>query len=410
MKTKVMFFTLLLTAALSACTIMPKPDSTAAIPSSNALCFTCHANKDLAMKVGSESVPLYVDQVAYAAGKHGKAECMSCHTGMNLAPPHNARRTYGSWARFSAKNTDTTKTRNYYLVDGGACLACHKDARYSAFMKSEHATIKDLKFEANGKPRVEQKVKGSDGKEYVLNETFVGNENDCERCHISTNCGTCHWKTKITQKQAGNVIDLWTKYDKESDAAKGAMTEYSMDWTVNIASHEFNGKAALTKSNDVCTACHIGYYQGDKSVAALDIKGMGIRRHPQVQEVQLSAKRGVHKTLQLCTDCHTELHDVMLQNTEHGGRLGGKTQCINCHSDKVQKGVHADVTCAACHDAELAVQRDADMKKVVPMAIKHKMTETWPSHNLTTDVSCEKCHFAGNRIGSTEKVKAGKIH
>ena len=407
MKITMPFFTLLLLVTLTACTMTPKPDSTTAMPSSNAHCFSCHANKKLVMMVGGESVPLYVDQAAYAAGKHAKAECIACHTGMSLTPPHNAKRTYGSWARFSAKDTDTTRTRNYYVVDGRACLACHKDAR---FMKSEHATIKDLKFEADGKPRVERKVKGTDGKEYVLNENFAGSENDCERCHIGTNCGTCHWKTHIKQKQVGNVLDLWTKYDKASDTAKGAMTEYSMDWTLNIASHEFNGKAELTKSNDVCTACHIGYYQGDKSVPALGIQGSGVRRHPQVQELQLSAKRGVHTTLQLCTDCHKELHDLDFKNTEQGARVGGKTQCINCHAEKALKAVHADVTCAACHDAELGAQRDAELNLVVPMAVKHKLMESWPSHNLSKEVRCEKCHFAGNKVGATEHVTPGKVH
>ena len=409
MKIKSWFLTLLAITALAACALAQKPDSTG-IPSANAQCLSCHGNKDLVLKVGTETVPLYVSQAAYGAGKHAKAECTSCHTGINPTPPHNIKRTYGSWARFSAKNTDTTKTRNYYTVDGGACLACHKDARYAAFMKSEHATIKDLKFEANGKPRVETKVKGTDGKDYVLNETFAGNENDCGRCHISTNCGTCHWKTRITQKQAGSVIDLWNKFDKESDTAKGAMTEYAMDWTVNVATHEFVGKAALTKSNDVCTACHVGYYQGDKSVAALGVQGNGVRRHPQVQELQLSVQRGVHKTKQLCTDCHSDLHDLLLQNTEQGARLGGKTQCINCHADKAPRTSHASVTCAACHGAELGTQLDAEMKKLVPMAIKHKMKVSWPSHNLTREVSCVKCHFAGNKLGAAEKIRLLKIH
>jgi hypothetical protein len=410
MKAKILFLTLLLIVAFAACTMMTKPDSAATVSSANAKCFACHSNKNLTMKVGSESVPLYVDRAAYAAGKHGKAECTACHTGMKPTPPHNAKRTYGSWARFSAKNADTAKTRNYYVVDGNACLACHKGARYSAFMKSEHATIKDMKFVADGKPRVEIKVKGTDGKVYVLDETFAGNEADCARCHISTNCGTCHWKTQIKQKQAGNILDLWTRYDKPSDAAKGAMSEYGMDWTVNIASHEFLGKAALTKSNDVCTACHIGYYQGDKSAPAIGVQGTGIRRHPQVQELQLSAKRGVHKSMQLCTDCHTELHDVLLRNTEHGGRTGGKTQCVNCHADKAMKKVHADVSCTGCHDAELGVQRDAEMKMIVPMAVKHLLMESWPSHNLTKEVNCGKCHFAGNKFGASQKVKPAKIH
>lgn len=379
-----------------------------ATPSVNAQCLTCHGNKDLAMKVGTETVPLFVDATAFAAGKHAKAECTSCHTGINATPPHNAKRVYGSWARFSAKDTDVTKTRNFYSVTADACLKCHTDARYSAFMKSEHATIKDMKFEADGKPRVEVKVKGTDGKEYVVNENFVAN--DCERCHVNTNCATCHWTTQIKQKQAGNVLDLWTKYDATSDTAKGAMTEYGMDWTVNIASHDFVNKAELTKSNDVCQACHVGYYQGDKSVAAISVLGIGVRRHPQVQELLLSATRGVHETQQLCTNCHTELHDLLLQNTEHGAREGGKTQCVNCHADKALKAIHADVTCTACHDAELNVQRDPELKMVVAMAVKHSLTESWPSHNLTKDVKCEKCHVAGNKVGATEKMTPAKIH
>lgn len=449
MKTKILFLALLLLVALAACAPAPTPTAVptpvpptatlvpptatsvpptatpvpptatrvpptatavppTATPSASAQCLTCHGNKGLAMNVGTESVPLYVDSVTYEQSKHGQVECTACHTGMNPMPPHNAKRTYGSWARFSAKDTDVTKTRNYYVVDGNACLTCHKDARYAAFMQSEHATIKDLKFEADGKPRVEVKVKGTDGKEYAVDENFVAN--DCERCHVNTNCATCHWKTQIKQKQAGNVLDLWTKYDAASDTAKGAMTEYAMDWTFNVASHEFIGKAELTKSNDVCQACHIGYYQGDKSVPAIGVVGAGIRRHPQVQELLLSAQRGVHATKQLCTDCHTELHDMVLKNTEHGAREGGKTQCVNCHADKALKTVHTDVTCTACHDAELNVQRDAELKMVVAMAVKHSLTESWPSHNLTKEVKCEKCHVAGNKVGATEKVTPGKIH
>lgn len=74
------------------------------------------------------------------------------------------------------------------------------------------------------------------------------------------------------------------------------------------------------------------------------------------------------------------------------------------------KKVHADVTCAACHDAEMGVQRDAEMKMVVPMAVKHLVMESWPSHNLTKEVNCNKCHVAGNKVGATEKVTPGKIH
>ncbi|OGO40196.1 MAG: hypothetical protein A2Z03_01195 [Chloroflexi bacterium RBG_16_56_8] len=388
----------------------PTPAPTSSIQVLNQECLSCHgSNKDMVMTVDKETVPIYVDAAAYAKGKHDQVGCVACHTNLKPTPPHNAKRTYGSWARFSVKSTDVTKTRNFYTVDGSACVKCHSDAKYAAFFKSEHATIKDLKMTADGKPRVEIKKTGTDGKEYILDENYAAD--DCQRCHIATNCATCHWKTTIKQKQSGSVLDLWTKFDKDSDTAKGAMTEYGMDWTVNVASHEFVGAAVLTKSNDVCQACHIGYYQGDKSIAALNIAGIGVRRHPQVQELQASAKRGVHETQQICVNCHKDVHEMVLKNTEHGAREGGKTQCVNCHADKAMKGpAHKTVTCIGCHDAELTVQIDPGNKMVYPLALKHSLTESWPSHNLTKEVKCEKCHTAGNKVGASEKMTPAKIH
>ncbi|MBI5652921.1 MAG: hypothetical protein HZC40_21105 [Chloroflexi bacterium] len=385
------------------------PPTATAVPTKTASeqCLTCHGNKDLAMKVGDESVPLFVNATAFAAGKHAKVECTACHTGINPVPPHNAKRTYGSWSRFSVRDTDTTKTRNYYTVTTDGCLKCHADAKYQAFLKSEHSTYKDTKNVPDGKPRQEIKKIGTDGKEYIIDENFVAS--DCERCHMGNTCATCHWKTQIKQKQAGNVLDLWTKYDAASDTTKGNLTEYAMDWTVNVATHEFLNAKALTSSNEVCQACHIGYIQGDKSVAALGIFGIGVRRHPQAQELQLSAQRGVHETQQICANCHKDLHEMVFKNSEHGARLGGKTQCTNCHADKAMKtATHKTVTCIGCHDAELTVQLDHGM--VYPLALKHNLTESWPSHNLVKEVKCEKCHVAGNKVSAPDKVTPAKIH
>lgn len=410
---------LLLAAALAACAqatppptaipptpVPPSPTQTPIPDTASEKCMFCHGIKNIGMIVGSEAVPVYVNIEDYAQTAHGEVECVACHININPAPPHNAERTYGSWARFSLKDTDVTKSRNFYSVPAEACLACHDDAAYAAFAQSEHGTIKDMLANADGSPRVEVMVKGSDGQDYATNENF--DAKDCERCHINTNCATCHWESAIKQKQEGNVLDLWTSYDKDSDTAKGAMTEYGMDWTINVATHEFRSAEDLTSSNDVCTSCHIGYYQGDKSVPAIGLEGMGVRRHPQVQELALSASRGIHENMQICTKCHTDLHEMVYQNTEHGARLGGKTQCVNCHQDKAQTMIHKTVTCIACHDAELGVHLDNGM--VYPMALKHNLEESWPSHNLTLEVQCTKCHFAGNEVGAPETVTEVDIH
>jgi|GEM_PF-3449472 len=376
------------------------------VPADNGSCITCHGNTALSMDVGTEKVPLHVDAAAYAANEHALVRCGECHTDMSPAPPHDATRIYGSWARFSAKDTDTTKSRNFYSVTANACVKCHTDARYKAFPQSEHGTIKDMKYNWDGSPRVEVKVTGSDGLEYATNENY--DAKDCERCHIDRNCGTCHWKTEVTQKVTGDVLELWDQYDATADGTKGSQTEYAMDWTVNVASHDFVGSAELTSSNKVCSSCHVGYYQGDKSVPALDLYGMGIRRHPQTQELMLSGQRGVHETKQFCTDCHTNLHEMVYQNTEEGARVGQGPECEDCHADRVT-ATHKDVACTACHDAELPVYRDS-AGEVQPYALKHKVQESWPSHNLTKAVLCSKCHYADNPLGVSPSVTPFAIH
>lgn len=394
------------TTAPPAPTVAPTAPTKASV---NDGCLTCHGVATLVKQVDKETVPLFVDKALFAKSEHAKQECTACHVGFTTTVPHaSIAKVYGSWARFSVKNTDVTKTRNYYVVSAEACLACHKDAKYTAFLQSEHATIKDMKFVANGQPRKLLKLTGSDGKTYDVDEDFVAN--DCERCHINKNCGTCHWKTKITQKTAGNLLDLWTKYDSASDTTKGGLSEYGMDWTVNVASHDFRTGKELAASNEVCQACHIGYYQGDKSVPALGLNGIGVRRHPQVEELTLTIQRGIHKTQQFCVSCHKDVHAVLLKNTEHGQRLEGKTQCVNCHADKGPKTAHKTVTCIGCHDAELPVQIDSTSKMVVPLALKHNLAESWPSHNLVKEVKCTKCHVAGNKVGASASVPAGKAH
>ncbi|GAB4256548.1 MAG: hypothetical protein Kow00129_17030 [Thermoleophilia bacterium] len=376
------------------------------VPAANGSCISCHGSASLAMDVGTEKVPLYVDAAAYAANEHGLVRCGKCHTNMNPVPPHDATRIYGSWARFSAKDTDTTKTRNFYSVTADACVRCHTDARYKAFPQSEHGTIKDLKYNWDGSPRVEVMVAGSDGQQYATNENY--DAKDCGRCHINTNCGTCHWKSEVTQKAVGNVLDLWNQYDSAANDIKKQQTEYAMDWTVNVAAHDFVGPAELTSSNAACTPCHVGYYQGDKSVPAINLYGKGISRHPQTQELLLSGQRGVHETKQVCTDCHKEVHEAVYENTADGRRVGGQTKCEDCHADKVT-ATHKDVACIACHDAELGVHRDST-GEVYPYALKHNVEESWPSHNLTKDVQCAKCHYAGNPLGAPPSVTPFAIH
>jgi hypothetical protein len=395
--------------------------STPTTESVGAGCLICHGIPNLTMNVytaagTTEIVPLYVNIDAYRATKHGNVECIACHVGMNLTPPHFPPRVYGSWGPFSADDPNVdpsgTKTRNYFVVPAQACLNCHTDSRYQAFLNSDHATDKDRATLFDGSPRVATFVTVN-GTEYQINETY--NAFDCGSCHVNNNCAVCHWKSQVVQQAPGSPTDnLWTQYDSASSDTKAAMTNRWLDWTVNIASHAFNNKTDLTTSNEVCGACHSGFYDAPDSgdVADLKITGRVIEGHPQLEEMILSNKRGIHTTKPLCTDCHLEVHGLFAPQSASNGWYNGKTQCINCHPDKGLTGTHADVTCIGCHDAELTPMRDITTGMVVPETVDVNLEKSWPSHNLIKgqDIQCSKCHFAGNTIGAPKSVTIGPIH
>lgn len=401
-----------------------------------AACMGCHGNINMAMIVypaagPPETIPLYVDIAAYSASAHGQVECLSCHVGMNPTPPHYAPRVYGSWSLFSADDPNVdpldTKTRNYFVVPGYACLSCHTDVRYSAFMQSDHATDKDRAFLWDGSPRVAVDSGIPDpsnpGQNFFYNETY--NAVDCGSCHLNNNCGTCHWKSAIVSQwtDTGSAADdsLWTDYTTSATDIKAQMTTKWLDWTVNIASHNFLGKADLTTSNEVCTACHAGFYDAPDSgtVSDLSITGTVIEGHPQAEEMLRSAKQGVHTTKQFCTDCHTNIHmtSASQYQTKSNGWAGDTVQCTDCHADKVITGTRhntsTDITCIGCHDAELTVTRDLSTNMVVPETVDVNLEKSWPSHNLIKgqDIKCgTKCHFPGNPVGAPISFPTVSIH
>jgi hypothetical protein len=368
----------------------------------NEKCLACHADKAVSKLVAGETVPLYVDAQQYAQAEHGNLECTKCHVDVADYPHDKVRKTYGSWARFSKKDDDVSKTRNYYTAASTSCTNCHAKGKFMAFAQSEHATINDQRAAHLTKPV------GSDGKGYEVGEDFI--PADCQRCHLT--CATCHFESTIRQKKQGDVKALWSKYDADSDKAKSDMTEYGLDWTTNVASHRFRTAPDLSGSNVVCQSCHIGYYQGDVNKLAIGVVGMGVRRHPQVQELQFSAQRGVHETKQTCAACHTDVHELTITTTKLAGRIGGAAECAKCHAAQAKRVTkHEKVSCVACHDAELTTfQFDPETGKIEPVAVKHLLMESWPSHNLAKAVRCAKCHTADNRNKFPEKVQAIAIH
>jgi hypothetical protein len=237
-----------------------------------------------------------------------------------------------------------------------------------------------------------------------------------------------------------------------------------MDWTANVASHEFRDKAYFaTDAEGVCEACHIGfnrpaknaYYwkSDDHSVADATtvgvVKAARVKRHPQAVELAISGSTVLspltgganvaHGAMQ-CADCHGTASTAAgnihsLPGAEYDWRTQGDIQCADCHGSYAhttgEVALHIDasgtkVACIGCHafglarDIELASAGtssshdafiDPVTQEVRPVVWKNAEAIAWYSHNWQTldpgagrtdpaGDCAKKCHYDGNLVGA----------
>ncbi|MBK6914118.1 MAG: T9SS type A sorting domain-containing protein [Ignavibacteriales bacterium] len=385
---------------------------------SNSECFNCHSNQSLQMIItiegGTEIIPLYVNETAYNGTLHGQLQCVQCHTDITASNlfTHSTGganaliKYYGSWARFSKSDTTTNadgspRTRNYYTTASLSCTnsGCH--ASKNNFTSTRHHTI--------------SRLKGSHTKD--VNGDIVGENYDksCSRCH--TTCGTCHFETSKYQKVAGDVLAIWDSLQTLGETPfpnAAAMTEWSMDWTTNVESHNFVTPQQLTADNDVCRSCHVGYYRPatygylSEDPPYPTANGTSIKRHPQYYELLQS---DAHSAL-TCANCHSDVHSY--PDGDFDWQLEGDVICQDCHSPVDHYTQHTSVDCISCHATGFArsvgqdghdVWRWPVNDRVRPYAVKYKEGLNWYPHNIEKPdpvTSCAaKCHDNGNLIGAT---------
>ena len=409
-------FFLLLLMSLLALGLVAAWGAGIAAAADNSACFGCHGDAATApsQTIAGRTVSLYVNPTAFAATKHGAQLCTACH-GPSSEAHDTANRTYGSWARLSGKTTtDTTMSWNFWKVSGDKCVTCHTDPSYAKFFGSDHSTANNMMHNPDGSDRKLVDIVGSDGLTYHANENYT--EADCGRCHMQKNCAACHWKTQIVQNPnkvaTGGITDLlnlWSDYSAAATTMKSGLSEYAIDWPQNIATHDFRTKTDMESSNVVCSACHIGFPEkADASIPAIGIWGIGMKRHGQTQELQRAGARGVHETLQQCTDCHSgsAIHDVSAPESMLQWRQDHDVNCIDCHPTKKIMGVgvpHQNADCTACHATQVDAILDPDgggtgVPLLIPRVIKHNEMQGWPTHDLRRDTDCQRCHVQGGAL------------
>jgi hypothetical protein len=384
----------------------------------NDQCFACHSTatlqKTIEVSGGTEIVPLFVDSLSYKSSTHHTLQCVQCHTnitsdnlythaggGANALP-----KTYGSWARFSKSDTTlntngSPRTRNYYTIASLSCAqsGCHSDK--NGFTSSRHHTIWRLK----------------EAHERSVNDDIVGEKytKTCSRCH--TTCATCHFETNKIQKVEGNILAIWDSLQTQGESKfpnASSMTEWAMDWTSNVASHNFIGASQLTTNNDVCRSCHTGYYRPatygylSEEPPYPTANGTSIKRHPQYYE---SLKSSHHQT-QFCANCHNDVHAY--PDGDFDWQTQGDANCQDCHSMTDHYAQHTTVDCISCHFTGFAKSVGQDghdvwrwpvNNRVRPLAVKYKEALSWYPHNIEKPDSisscADKCHYEGNLVGAS---------
>jgi len=438
-------------------------------PEANATCLSanCHGNPGLTKTIvlatgATESIPLYVDKTKYALSVHKLQSCVGCHSDIHASGGAHGpvSKTYGGWARFSQKQAvetigtnEVSRTRNYATAASRSCVACHSN--HADFENSAHATIFKLR-NAKVDVALETACKAAFASDTIgeLGEGYAAG--DCNRCHAT--CSTCHFKSTVKRSVEGNPVDFWDANMKSYPAAgwNDKMTEFGMDWTANVVSHDFRPKSYFQNDTEkVCEACHTGLYKPAKdayywtnvdSGTVGKVKATNGKRHMQTYELLISGNSalltgGTNSTHAgfACTSCHGgskgDVH--ALPGLPYLWEQKGDVQCTDCHSATHANGavsLHVDgtgskgikVACVGCHaygmardfmfannasDTSTDVFFDPTSKQVRPVIYKHGIAEAWYPHNWQkfnagtgmgdANGDCaKKCHYAGNPVGA----------
>lgn len=129
----------------------------------------------------------------------------------------------------------------------------------------------------------------------------------------------------------------------------------------------------------------------------------------------IGAYEPVEHEYELCAHCHEGQHGFHViteqqKSPAHQGWAcsrchgvhGAEASCTDCHNPTSGAGardhaLHQRVNCTACHDAgHLGIWEDTNPHskhygQYITVRFAHTLT-SWPSHNLQTEVKCERCH------------------
>jgi hypothetical protein len=404
-----------------------------AVTNATCLAANCHGNASLVKTIVRndkgkegvvETIPLYVDNTLFTATVHGDQSCVGCHSDINAAGGAHGPvvKTYGGWARFSAKQAVETiapneflRTRNYFTAASRSCATCHSS--HADFVNSAHATIFKLR-DARVDNDLKEAVRVAFGDAAIVGEDFGENytAGDCNRCH--TSCATCHFKSTVKRALAVDPLIFWDNnmagISSPGWADTGTEFEENAEKTIlksvkatNVKRHTQTSELLISGDNTIltggtntahaamtCAECHGGTVGDLHTLPGL----------PYEWDAPTYPRGDVH-----CTDCHSATHTNALVAL-HLDNTGTSVACVGCHSF----GLARDFMFAsnAPVDNSTDVFLDPETKQVRPVVYKHTFAEAWYPHNWQTlnpgtgftdpEGDCaKKCHYSGNPVGAS---------
>jgi hypothetical protein len=215
-----------------------------------------------------------------------------------------------------------------------------------------------------------------------------GEENNtCARCHSPTN---------------------WLPTSPDEMPATCASCKFTIKPPKPIAKSEWK--------NIECAQCH----KTQKEIVSKEVAWMNslIAAFDTVNDPYEPVK----STTELCEKCHRDAYKIEIGKSAHASKTC--TDCHNPHSTKAScadnkchpnalkpekpiaghDAAHANVNCAACHDAGGWKVQPVGEKKIWqsmrPTDLKGKPNPIpYTSHNLQKSVDCARCHSANNPWG-----------
>lgn len=256
-----------------------------------------------------------------------------------------------------------------------------------------------------GQSKIEKEVISWNESAHARSLRYPGandNKNNCAKCKSPPNYND---SLKVANPNVSAAdwqgIQCRVCHNLHNDSYSGTTSPAFPIAFYNATASSLTGSPVYDKvsgSTQLCEKCHTGATHDSKFAGTHKNAGMG------------------------CADCHAnsslsdESHNFEVKNTATGA-IG----CEVCHNPvdhtfQFTANHAGNVTCDACHDKTVSrnvtgfavssdnnygIYKDPLTGEWSSYKMSHGVPATWPLHNITRDVSCDKCHGAYSLYNGT---------